>query len=154
MKLDIHLEERSRRDLEMALRVAPEKTVKGIRNWVNRTAIRTSETARNEAPYDKGHLKQNIHSKVAVNGLEATVMPTPKYALYVHDGTGIYGPKKRPITPKRGKVLAWESGGQMHYARSVKGIRPNKYMDRAYKAVKPEAERDAIKTLDQIVRSI
>lgn len=32
------------------------------------------------------------------------------YAVYVEKGTGIYGPKGKPIKPKRAKMLAWQTG--------------------------------------------
>lgn len=154
MNLSITFEETSRRNLQQALRKAPQKTVGEIRKWVNRTAARTERQVVFEAPVDKGQLKQSTHSKFAINGLEAEVRPTAKHAIWVHEGTGIYGKYKRPIQPKRARVLAWQGSGGMIFARSVKGIKPNPFMDRAYKKVKPEADRDAVKTLDHIVRSI
>jgi hypothetical protein len=41
---------------------------------------------------------------------EATVVVGAKYGVYVEKGTGIYGPKKKPITPRPGKkALAFHS---------------------------------------------
>lgn len=71
-------------------------------------------------------------------------------ARYLNDGTGIYGPRKRPITAKNpGGVLAWPIQGagvtlagrrrsgaagrlaRFAYARSVKGIKPLHYVEAA-----------------------
>lgn len=45
-----------------------------------------------------------------------------EYARWQEEGTGIYGPRKNPITSKNGKLLVWKSGSKWHYARSVKGV--------------------------------
>jgi hypothetical protein len=62
------------------------------------------------------------------------------YAKYVHDGTGIYGPLKRPIIilPTNKKALYWK--GAKHPVRKViqKGIRPNTFLSRAAKGVEGE----------------
>ena len=45
------------------------------------------------------------------------------YALWVEVGTGIYGKRKQPIKPKRGKFLVWrdKKTGKLIAARQVKG---------------------------------
>ena len=47
------------------------------------------------------------------------------YALWVEVGTGIYGKRKQPIKPKRGKFLVWrdKKTGELIFARQVKGRR-------------------------------
>jgi hypothetical protein len=51
------------------------------------------------------------------------------YSLWVHDGTGIYGPRGRPIRPRRARYMVFRgSGGTMVYARSVRGQRANPYL--------------------------
>jgi len=46
--------------------------------------------------------------------------------LYHEVGTGIYGPKKRKIFPKRAAFLAWKDydTGQWRRAKSVRGVKP------------------------------
>jgi len=46
-----------------------------------------------------------------------------KYARMVHDGTGIYGPNGRPITPTHASVLAFTPHGSnvVVFAARVKG---------------------------------
>ncbi len=54
------------------------------------------------------------------------------YALWVHDGTGIYGPRGRPIRPRRARYMVFRgSGGTLVYARSVRGQRANPYLRNA-----------------------
>ncbi len=81
------------------------------------------------------------------------------YGAYLEFGTGIYGPKRTPIVPKRAKILAWKitTGTQMvpgvsasgkatsHrqrtsdwiFAKSVKGTRPWKWLSGALNEIKP-----------------
>lgn len=59
------------------------------------------------------------------------------YARWVHDGTGIYGPKARPIRPKTAKYLRWvDKAGTPHFARQVRGMKPNTYLKSALPAYK------------------
>jgi hypothetical protein len=62
------------------------------------------------------------------------------YALYVHDGTGLYGPKKTVIRPKNAKALVFKSkvygakrgkfAGKV-VVKSVKGMKPNPFLANA-----------------------
>lgn len=54
-----------------------------------------------------------------------------EYAEWVHEGTGLFGPGKKPIRPKNAKVLRFEIDGKTIFARSVRGQKPNRYVDRA-----------------------
>ncbi|CZE47905.1 hypothetical protein [Campylobacter geochelonis] len=78
------------------------------------------------------------------------------YAKFVHFGTGIYGDKKRKITPKKAKALKTPYG----YRKSVKGIKANPYLanaaneyikngglDRAVKSFSKEIVKDIKATL-------
>lgn len=140
--------------LRDSFRRAPSIVIGETRKWVNRTAARTEREGVKEAPVIKGQLKGSIQSQFAKQGLQAEVRPTAKHALWVHEGTGIYGPKKAPIRPTRKKVLAFEIGGKQVFAKSIKGQKPNRFMKRAYNTVKPIAEADANKTLERIIKSI
>jgi hypothetical protein len=58
-----------------------------------------------------------------------------RYARWVHNGTGIYGPRHRPIKPKRAKALRFKGrrfgkSGWV-YARQVKGMKPNPFLEDA-----------------------
>lgn len=67
----------------------------------------------------------------------ARVGTNVNYALLVHNGTGIYGPRRRPIRPKRRKFLRFETkGGDIVYARQVKGMRPNPFLVEALPAAR------------------
>lgn len=89
-----------------------------------------------------GRLRGNIRTTlVSFSGKPAVRVGTSVYyALYVHDGTGLYGPKHALIYPKRRKVMRWKAGygkkGGYAYARHTKGMRPNPFLRNALKAAK------------------
>jgi hypothetical protein len=57
-------------------------------------------------------------------------------AIWIHDGTGIYGPRHRPIRPRSAKYLKFKPKGSKYYvyAKSVKGMRPNRFLKDALPA--------------------
>lgn len=81
---------------------------------------------------DTGLLRASIHtSRIVVGGLPGAQVGSPlKYAWYVHDGTGLYGPKRVKITPKVKKFLRFrpKNSRTFVFARSVKGMKPNPYL--------------------------
>lgn len=54
----------------------------------------------------------------------AVVTVGAPYAPYVFTGTGIYGPKGRPIEPVAAKALRFEVGGKTVFAKRVRGMPP------------------------------
>ena len=53
---------------------------------------------------------------------------TELHAFFQEDGTGLWGPKRDYIYPKRARFLRWVShDGVVHFARRVKGV-PPKYI--------------------------
>lgn len=87
-----------------------------------------------------GVLRASISAQlVMVNNLPAVrVGSNVKYAIYVHDGTGLYGPKATPIKPLRAKALAFnvKNKSKKVFAKSVKGMKPNPFLRDAIKAAK------------------
>lgn len=86
-----------------------------------------------------GHLRNSVGFNLIVrpDGLAVRVGTGVYYALYVHDGTGIYGPKHALIRPKQAKALVFRSkvyGAKrgkykgLVFARYVRGMRPNPFL--------------------------
>lgn len=59
-------------------------------------------------------------------------------AVWIHHGTGVYGPRRTPIRPKRGRLLRFKPKGSPRYiyVRSVKGMRPNPFLADALPAAR------------------
>lgn len=88
---------------------------------------------------DTGYLRSSIHTElVSLGGMPAVRVGTNVYyAIYVHEGTGVYGPKGRMITPIHGKFLSWKvKNGKRIFAVAVKGMQPNPFLRDALPAAK------------------
>lgn len=89
---------------------------------------------------DTGRLRASIATVVVYRNGDPVVLigTNVRYARWVHDGTGIYGPHHTPIVPRRAKFLRFRPRGSSRYvyARSVKGMRPNPFMRNALPAAR------------------
>jgi len=123
---------------------------------VQRRGNRVLNEARRRCPVDEGRLRSSLTMEMQqVQKYPAAVIGTNlPYGLYVHEGTGIYGPRRTPITPKRARVLRWpvknnqykQTGGNRRYAggrtaayayaRSVKGVPPRPFLRDALQAAR------------------
>lgn len=89
---------------------------------------------------DTGRLRSDISTSRIRRGIVrgARVGTRLIYGPWVHDGTGIHGPRRRLIVPKRATVLRFKPKGSavFVYARSVKGMKPNRYLTDALPAAR------------------
>lgn len=88
---------------------------------------------------DTGRLIASIEVHLIVfHGYPAVSVGTDvEYALFVHEGTGIYGPRHHMITPKHGKFLVFRGkDGNLVFARRVKGMPPNPFLANALSAAR------------------
>lgn len=75
---------------------------------------------------DTGGLKASWKRRSA-SSKRFSVSSTKVYARYLQEGTGLYGPRRRTITPVRAKALRIPiRGGSPLYRSSVRGLRPRK----------------------------
>lgn len=65
------------------------------------------------APVDEGRLAGSFEIE-PVDELSWRIFTSVHYALYVHEGTGVYGPTGQPITPVTAKALKffWKKTGR------------------------------------------
>lgn len=101
----------------------------------------TEAIAKATAPVDEGRLKNSHTGSVTDEGIRLVgrVEATAWYAALLARGTGIYGPRGRPIKPKKpGGFLVFRGrDGSLVFAREVKGVRPNPWLTNALKAASP-----------------
>lgn len=102
---------------------------------VFKRAKRVESQAKRLCPVDTGRLRSSISTELEPRGrvIVATVGTNVKYAELIHEGTGIYGPRGTPITPKRGRFLVFTPKGSSDvvFARSVSGVRPVPFLRNA-----------------------
>lgn len=122
---------------------------------VRRVADRTANLARGLAPVDEGPLRASIRVEMRYTSrtVKAWVYTPLEYGLYVHEGTGIYGPKGQPIRPRRGRFLVFEARnarttprgrGNLVFARQVRGQRPQPFLREALKTASPWPVDDTV----------
>lgn len=88
---------------------------------------------------DTGNLRSDIHVQLLSLGGKPAVRVGFNlfYGVFVHDGTGIYGPRGTPITPRVSTYLRWRTKkGQWMFAKSVLGMKPNPFLKNAVSAAK------------------
>ncbi|MCP4214069.1 MAG: hypothetical protein GY765_05390 [bacterium] len=154
--------------------MTPEKFEENCYKAVCQIFEKARQNARNEAPVLLGRLTGQkggyggisyrvIRQGGKIVGILTATARNPEsgkdYAVLVHSGTGLYGPKKKRIYPKKkGGVLvfmtdakiprpktmqAWKEArdaGHVVYAKSSKGMKPNPFAERGLKSALKEAE--------------
>lgn len=94
--------------------------------------------AKKYCPVNTGHLRASITTKLVKYGgnLAVLVGSNLNYAMYQHEGTGIYGPHGTPIVPVRAKYLRFKPKGSSTfvYAKEVRGSMPTFFLKRALPA--------------------
>lgn len=133
-----------------------EQIKNGLKKGVQRATAEVTNTAMGFAPRRTGTLKRSIHAQVSgaggnLTGLVVQDAGVAKYGVWVHNGTGIYGPNHSPIVPVNAKMLKFKIGGQTFYRRSVKGQKPNPFM---LKAFEQEKGRVPGLILDSVMREL
>lgn len=123
---------------------------------IEQTVNRGVALSRQFCPVDEGRLRQSIKGTVERRGnaLVGTWGSDVPYALYRHEGTGIYGPRRTPIRPKRGEWLVFETKGTFGplprgaktpargsrpvvFARQVRGVPPSPFLTDALALLMP-----------------
>jgi len=91
--------------------------------------------ARQGAPVDTGRLRSDISLELRHDSVPfVRIGNSVDYAIFVHEGTGIYGRSGRPIRPRRAKVLRFKAGGKVIYRPQTRGSRGRPYLRNALRA--------------------
>lgn len=110
---------------QTALSQLLESPTGGVGRELYRRGINVQGRARQLCPVDTGRLRSSITVEITSerSRLACRVGTNVKYAMMVHKGTGIYGPKARPIRPTHASVLAFtpRGGNAVVFASSVRG---------------------------------
>ena len=110
----------------------------GVKRGTLQGLLAIESIAVEEAPHATGNLVNALTTEQTETGGEVFVSGAAPYAKYVHQGTGIWGPKKQRIRPTQKKALFWP--GAPHPMASVAGQKPNPFMDRAADRAAPLVE--------------
>lgn len=113
--------------------------IAGAADDLRQRANRVLNAARRLAPVDEGRLRASIAVEFTTGpgGVPvARIGSNLEYALFRHEGTGIYGPRGAMIRPRTAKFMVWSvrnnnyvttggkrNTGQLAFARETKGIK-------------------------------
>ena len=122
--------------VEQAFRKAPREFTNEFRKAIKIGATEIQREARRNHPTftsRSGNADRSVQTDYDQSGGKVYLdTGVAKYSPYLHEGTGIFGPKRRPITPKKKKFLHFFS--QTHgwvRTKSVKGIKAGKFLYKA-----------------------
>ena len=104
------------------------KARRAIQEGVREVAQSAHNDIKTNSPKRSGALSRSWVMD-QMGSLRYKIATNVRYAKWVNDGTGIYG-SGRPITPKRAKYLRFTIGGSVIYAKSVRGQKGQKYVEK------------------------
>jgi len=92
-----------------------------------------------EAPKRTGRFAAGIryHTRVVGSSLELRFTWPQPLGKWITGGTGIWGPRKAVIRPRKAKALRFWIGGKKIFAAWVRGMKPNPFADRALIRFRP-----------------
>jgi len=95
-----------------------------VYQFIDDKAQKVRDAAKRYAPEQSGDLRGSIDYQMFVNNLTvyAWVGSRLPYAIFVHEGTGIYGPRHSMIYPQRGRYLVFTpSSGMGSWGQAAPG---------------------------------
>lgn len=108
---------------------------------VDKIMRETANIGKRTIRVDTGVARGTIYSNALglANHVVGRAGSLAKHAYWLDVGTGIYGPAGKPIVPKRAKVLVFTPKGSnvTVFAASVKGIKGDRWLRRAFAAACP-----------------
>ena len=120
------------------------KMPKVIERGVDYTANYTIERLQVNSPIDTGYLKGWFRYKDTPSMVD--IRSPAQYAIYQDQGTG-------PIHPKRpGGVLHWEKGGTHYFAKSTKGIKGKRFVEKSIQATTGRLDSLWIKAIRDVLK--
>lgn len=144
--IDIHVEQHGDENIFDLIGKMPDKALRYLKAAIEDIADEIEAVATVNAPEDTGELKahaterRDLKRRVQGPGglvvkSEISVPKVPVYAKWVHDGTGVYGPKATPIVPRRAPFMRFQIDGKWFAKRSVLGQQPQPYLREAVEEV-------------------
>lgn len=115
-------------------RIILRSTADNAESAIRKTTRFIESSAVKKAPERTSNLVNSITSSSRGQGFdtEGTVKATAHYALFVEQGTGVFGPKGKPIFPKNAKALRWMAGGKAMFAKSILGMPARPFLKPAF----------------------
>ena len=123
------------------IKIDKRKTESSLKTALIAFAVEFSNKMADAAPADTGNLRRRIRNgwKVEKIGDEWHItFSMPFYAEFLEFGTGIFGPRGRPIQPVSKKALAWMAGENQKYGPTHRFDGSNWYAFKWVRGIKPQ----------------
>ena len=136
----IHVEQGKNEDIFDLIGRMPQKALIMLRETIDDIADEIESDAIRRIPegptgdlraagIDRRDLRRRVRGPGGlVVKTELSVPKEPKYAKWVHDGTGVYGPRGVPITPRKAPFMVFQIDGKWFHKKSVQGQQPQPYL--------------------------
>ena len=137
-------------DLEALMKRLGSDITGGLRAGLINAAEVIEGKAVKGAPVATTNLVNATTSSVDDDGDAARVFVSDAapYGIYVHEGTGLFGPKKQRVRPKKAQALFWP--GAAHPVRSIAGMKGRPFLHDAAKAT--DVSEEFTKGLDRYLQ--
>jgi HK97 gp10 family phage protein len=142
------------KELQTALKKAPELTVNEIGKAVRKSLETIRTQSLKEAPVNKGfgggNLRQKISGPRMESKIKGMIVSEAPYSAAVHDGS-----RPHEIRPKQKKVLANKRTGQF-FGQLVHhpGTKPNPFFTRSIEKTKDKVNGYFKKAMDNVLKTL
>lgn len=118
-------------------------------NILDRVSQNMKETVTNNTPQETGVAKSNW--TITKSGNTHTIQNTTHYLKWVNDGTGLYGPRHKRITPTHANVLHFYWKGREWFLKSVRGQKPQKFVEKSIDETKSKIDGLLVSVAEEVL---
>lgn len=133
--VELQLDDKDLSRLPGVLAKNAERAIKRTGLLTEARAVRYAPVARFGGKKKGGNLKNSGTTEFSGSGFStvAKIKFTAPYAIYVHEGTGIFGPKQRPyvVEAKNKKALYWRGAAHPFKKVTIRGMRARPFLKQA-----------------------
>jgi len=133
--VDLQLNDAALHALPSILDKQAERAVKQVGLLTEAKAVQLAPFAKFTGKKKGTNLKNSGTTEFSGSGFNtsAKVKFTAPYALFVHEGTGIFGPLQKPFTvePKKKKALFWTGAPHPFKKVTIKGMKARPFLKQA-----------------------
>lgn len=151
--------------IRAAFKKSPELMVKDLNIAIRSSILHIAGKSASNAPVKSGNLRASHFrpESLEFKNLYGKLEPSPKYSAWVHDGTGLLGPRGHPIEPKNKRVLAtsddpgWGSKNKKGYyiiGTYSRGQEANPFLKKAVDSEQRQVNKFFRKAVDDTLQSI
>lgn len=119
-----------------------------IKRSMQLTQMELLGNTKRNSPVDEGKLQGSWFPVYNNQTLKRGIRSSAKYAEWVNDGTGIYGPRGQIIRPKTARLLGpFKYKGRMIAVPWIRGMKPRRYVERSIRQTQSRTEEFVIRAV-------